>query len=557
MGLTAHAPSLVDAHVCLAALALALVAGAPRHALVAAALVTGGAILSVPTSWDPWVSFIALPAALGPAAFFLLASTGSCRTALLWGVSAGGALNAVAAAWQKAIDWPEKLARAQELGLDEQVIATLRAARPLGLSLSPDLCGGLCLAGAFAAFALALEAPAARVDGAEPDPARPLAPEADPATVRRKRMVLAGIAAVSASGVVAVRSFGTALAFVVGIAVCAVAFALRRSLKQGLLLAGTGVVVAGAAAAVAFAVRGGDALAHSAGERVDNWRAALTIAAEHPLLGVGFMRFPAAYLATRTPDANLTRYAHSTPLEYLAEGGVVGALLVVGALVVCARALWKRRDSLGVADMVLAGGAAAYAVRLCIDYDGHVAQTASIAGVMWGLVLATEPPAPAGALQRRVTGAFVVLTAVLTGVLFFRDAALGGDDPGPLRSYAAAVPFDVEPRLKIGQQALDVLDNCVQADGCPEALALAHGALDPVVARAHPASVALVLHARVLSHEGKLNAALRDLDAALAVDPGNPLAHQLAVGIVRTLGEKDETARRVAEAERWHVTLPE
>ena len=549
MCLPAHAPALVDAHVCLAALALALVAGAPKHALLAASLVVGGAVLSIPTSWDPWISLLALPAALGPAAFFVLASSGAARNAMLWGVGVGGALNAVVAVVQKTITWPNMLAHAAELGLDPTTVTRLQQARPLGLSLSPDLCGGLCLAGAFAALALALDV-------------------AD----NNKRVALAALSAVSASGVLVTRSFGTGLALALGAGAAALWFTARHGWqpaassapsarsREALIVGAAGAVVAVVALGAAFVVRGSEALSVSAGERIENWKAAVAIAQEHPLLGVGFMRFAAAYLTARSPDANLTIYAHSTPLEYLAEGGIVGALCVVLAFAVGARALWRRRDSLLAGDVVLAGGALAYAARLAIDYDGHVAQSASTAGVLWGLVLATGAPSPAPPLQRRLLGVALAFAGILTAVLFWRDGVLEGDASTPegqaaLQSYADRVPVDVVPRLKIAQQALDALDTCTKPEGCGEAATRAHAALDAIVEdREHPPSAALVLRARVWINEGKLHSALKDVDRALVVDPGNALAHQLGISIVRTAGEPDEA--RVAEAARWHVTAP-
>jgi O-antigen ligase len=530
--LTAHAPSLVDAHVCLAALALALVAGAPKHALAAAGLVVGGALLSVPTSWDSWISLLALPAALGPAAFFVLGSTGTARRAILAGIGIGGAVNALAAIVQRTITWPDQLRNADKLGLDAATVHLLEAARPLGLSLSPDLCGGLCIAGAFAAFALAIDF----VDDA-----------------RNARVALIALAAVSASGVFVVRSFGTALAAVAGMFVCAVLFAARRSPRQAALLGAGGIVIGVVAVTAAVLARGSDAIFLSASERVENWKAALAIAVDHPVLGVGFMRFPAAYLAMRSPDANLTLYAHSTPLQYFAEGGVVGVACVVAAFVIGARVLWRRRQELSLGDIVLAGGAIALAARMAIDYDGHVAQTASITGALWGVVLATEKPRPADSLQQRVIGLFTILALLLTGVLAWRDSAFDRDDkeaPAAVASYSRAFPFDVEARLKLARIALTQLDVCTDNDGCPDAIKAAHAALDDVADRAHPPGVALVMLARVLVHEGKLDAALNAVDRALAVDPGNEYAHQVGVSI-------DRSEARVAAAQRWHVAIPD
>jgi hypothetical protein len=216
---------------------------------------------------------------------------------------------------------------------------------------------------------------------------------------------------------------------------------------------------------------------------------------------------------------------------------------------------WKKRE-LAVGDMILTGGAVALAVRMVIDYDGHVAQSASAACVLFGLAVASDAPGPSRPLQQRVVGVLAIFALGLTVVLAWRGAVLDVDDSAPdadadtLSSYAAAFPFDVEPRLKIAARSLDGLDVCERPDGCPVYARIAHGALDPDAERAHPPSAALVLRARVFVHEGKLDAALHDVDAALAVDPGNPLAHQVGISI-------DRSEARIEAARRWHVAVPD
>jgi O-antigen ligase len=538
MAVAAHAPATVDAHIALAALALALVGRAPPVALAASGLVVTSVLLSVPWSWDPWISFLALPAALGPAAFFLLASSGSCRTALLVGVGAGGALNALVALVQRLWIWPEALRRIDELGLDPATVGRLTEARPLGLSLSPDLAGGLCLAGAFCALALALET-----------------------KERRVRLGAVAVAALSASGLVVVRSFGGALALLVGAAVASGVLLIARSRRLGLRLAGVGAAAGALVVGVALFVRGPAALLRSAGERLENWKAALAIFESHPLLGVGYMRFPAAYLVERSPESNLTRYAHSTPLEHLAETGLIGALLVVMAIGIGARRLWSRRADLQSGDALLLGASAAAAVRLTIDYDGHVAQTASIAAVLWGLLLVEEVPGPAHAVQRRVLAILALLSLALVVVLAWRQSALErareDHDDRSLHGYIEAFPFDVEPRLAAGAMAVDALAACTSEESCGAALARAHAALDPVCARRHPPSVAFLLRGTARLHAQDLEGALLDLDAALAVDPGNARAHELGLTVARALERPADVidARRAAAA-RWGVGAP-
>ena len=534
--LTAHAPSFVDAHVCLAALALSLVAGAPRAAQIAAALLTLGVVTSIPTSYDPWVSLLALPAIVGPVAFLLLASSGSCREGLLVAAGLGGAVNAVAVLVQKTITWPDALARMDEIGLNAAHAARLAEARPIGLSLSPDLAGGLCLAGAFCAAALAFD----------------VAQRAQ----RAQLLVLVATTALCAAGLVVVRSFGCALALVVGVTVATLLLGARRSSARAATLGLSGLLMAALSLAVALMMRGIDALHRSADERSENWRAALDVFAEAPLFGVGLMRFGAAYLQVRAPEMNVTRYAHSGPLQLLAETGLLGGLLGAAALVVVARALWQRRSSLLPSDCVLAGGAAACLLRACIDYDLQIAQSASVFAVLIGLLIARADPAPAAPMQRRVLAAVTLLTLPLVVVLGVRQGIMESADAVALDAYIDKLPLDAEPRIARGAQAVDALVVCSDHESCVAARTSAFAALDPLCARRQPQPVALVLRARAYATIGHLEQALNDADRALQVDRGSPTAHQLGVSLAQALQRNDVDAR-IAAARAWHVSLEE
>jgi O-antigen ligase len=559
MCLTAHAPSFVDAHASLAALVLAFVAGAPRPARRAATLCLFGALLSLPSSWDPWMSLLTVPAILGPMAFFLLASSGSCKSALLAGAGIGGGVNAVVAIVQRTITWPRALARMDELGLDAASAARLADARPIALSLSPDLAGGLCLVGAFCACALALD-----VD-------------------KRARVAMLVLAATSASGLLVVRSFGCTVALVVGVAVSALLFArdrppgahsavgessgtaraadaspggkqAPRGRARAGLVAAIGLVIVAVALVVALMTRGAGAAGRSAAERVENWRAALDVLSEAPWFGVGLMRFGAAYLEIRGPETNVTRYTHSGPLQVLAETGVVGALLAAAALIVIGRAIWQRRAAFTSSDRVVCGAAAALVLRACVDYDLHVSQTASVLGVVVGLLIARAEPAPAEPLQRRAIAAVSVAALGLLLVLGMRQGVLESEDAGALTAYIDKLPLDTEPRIALGAQGVDALAICADHASCVAARKRAFDALDPLAARAHPPPVALVLRARANASIGHLDEALADVDGALKGDRGSAPAHRLGIALSRALKRNDVEARMDA-ARAWSVPV--
>lgn len=540
--LPAHAPALVDAHLALAALVLVRAQNAPRAALLAGALMVAGALVSLPTSWHPFVSLLALPAVVGPAAFLLLGAERSVRAGALWGLAIGGALNASAAMVQRFYTWPDALARHSQ-DLDPSVVGKLASARAIGLSLSPDLCGALCIAGAAAAGVLALEAP-----------------------FRERRLLPAVLAVTSLLGLVIVRSFGSALALGAGVAVAVVVLLARRASRTVMMAALGGLAAATVALFAAVATRGLSALATSASERLANWRVALEIFSSAPLTGVGLARFPAAYLVERTPDTNVTRYAHSGPLHWLAETGLLGALLLLAALAVVALALLRRRSSLVGAQLVLLAGAVALGARTLIDYDAQVAQTASVLALMVGLLLADDADQgndQALRLHRRATLAAALALLPIVVLMFWRDAALtAGNDAAraaedgdrALRTWIARFPADIEPQLALGARAVDRLHTCQDPEGCRLAHQEARAILDAAVAAPRPSDVAFLLRARMHAHAGALELAERDVDAALALNPGGAAAHRLAVEIAKALG--DDPAPRREAAKLWHVDVP-
>ncbi|MBI1947745.1 MAG: O-antigen ligase family protein [Deltaproteobacteria bacterium] len=532
MALPAHAPAAVDAHLALAALVLARAQAPSRATLVAAGLLVLGGLVAVPWSWHPLLSALALPVVVGPAAFLLIGGQTPTRSGALWGLAVGGAANAVAATVQRFWTWPELLARSAA-DLDATVVGRLTQARALGLSLSPDLCGALCIAGGCAAAVLALEAP-----------------------YRERRLAPIVLALVSLGGVVVVRSFGSALALGAGAAL-AVGLVLSRRASRAVLVATLGGVAMAALALVgALASRGTDALAGSAAERLANWRIALDVAGLAPVTGVGLARFPAAYLLERTPDANLTRYAHSGPLQWLAEGGALGALLVAGAVVVAALALWRRRAVLPASSLVLVAGAVALFARTLIDYDAQVAQTASVLALLVGLTLAGDESAAAPlAVHRRVTLAATVLLVPVVVLAFWRDGALAEQrDDARLRTWLQRLPGDAEAQVALGARAVDRLYACAEPAACTAAHGNALAALDAAAVLPHPSSAVFVLRARVQAHAGALELAERDVDTALALNPGSAPAHQLAVELARAQG--DDPAARLEAAAAWRVAVP-
>ncbi|MFZ9887282.1 MAG: hypothetical protein ACO3JL_07250, partial [Myxococcota bacterium] len=160
-----HAPSPVDAALLLTFAALALLlfyreravfqnAPLPSLFFVAVVLVT-----STIASRHPLISLLGMSAPLGALMGFLsVAGAGAAgQRGGLVGLLTGTSVCSLVAIVQRFYVWPDALQRRDELSLDASVIEVLSRGRPLGLSLSPDLMGGLALIGIAAGLALLAE----------------------------------------------------------------------------------------------------------------------------------------------------------------------------------------------------------------------------------------------------------------------------------------------------------------------------------------------------------------------------------------------------------------
>ncbi|WP_262283671.1 O-antigen ligase family protein [Micromonospora sp. MA102] len=142
-----------------------------------------------------------------------------------------------------------------------------------------------------------------------------------------------------------------------------VCFALRRPARSvawaGLVAAVTlalGVTSALLPSTIVDRITGtatGDTLDLSSSIRLDLWTAALRMAADHPVLGVGYLNFNtrlAEYFVPTQTDAHAytglewsqLAHPHNQYLMLLTETGLVGTLLVGGLLVLTVRSVWRR-----------------------------------------------------------------------------------------------------------------------------------------------------------------------------------------------------------------------
>jgi hypothetical protein len=310
-----------------------------------------------------------------------------------------------------------------------------------------------------------------------------------------------------------------------------------------------------AAVSLALWVRTPQALLHSASERWLNWQVAWAAFADAPLTGVGLGRFAAAYATLRPPGSNITRYAHNAPVQALAEGGVAWAALFSAGAVVVLLACWRRRASLRPEQVVWLGAALAILVRLLLDYDLQIPQTAALASLAVGLAVGgllragtTElARAPAWAARAAVLVALSVL-AVPT-LLLARDNARADDDERA--AWLLRFPSDADTALLHVAEAHRAARACT--DSCDALIARAHDRAHSLAHSDAPTgarAVAWVLLAEQALWRGDAASAAAHAEAALQLEAGLRDAHRVAVQAARAAGVDEESAR--TRARRYH-----
>jgi O-antigen ligase len=122
-------------------------------------------------------------------------------------------------------------------------------------------------------------------------------------------------------------------------------------------------------------------------DRVEEAKAALRLAAGHPVAGVGPGR---AVLRWIGPDGfHLTaRYAHNEYLQTLAELGVVGLALLAGLLFSIGRDVWTARPPATASRELWAGvvaGLVALTVHSAFDFLWHIPAIPVVAAALVGI----------------------------------------------------------------------------------------------------------------------------------------------------------------------------
>jgi O-antigen ligase len=313
--------------------------------------------------------------------------------------------------------------------------------------------------------------------------------------------------------------------------------ALRKRLDRRVLLLALGGAAGLAAVVLAAVLLIGRSEARWSGDmlRVNLWRGATTLIAEHPLFGVGVGMFGRAYREVRDPTLVDNRFstAHNAYLNGAAETGLIGA--AAGALLALTLAwAWWRARSAAVGDRRLrldACMAALVGFGAQSLFDSFTTTTL----VAPTLLLAAYCVVPPGSVLNTTRSPRGRLPAALL---------MGG-----LAAYALAfVPLDLAhsqhnrslrlplPESLAAAQAAQNLDPALNLYALQTSYVTAQSALDAgdldAAAAAYERALALeptwdtgwINLAGVLERAGRIDEALRALERARSIDYGNAAA---------------------------------
>jgi hypothetical protein len=154
------------------------------------------------------------------------------------------------------------------------------------------------------------------------------------------------------------------------------------------------------------------------------WQEALGAFSDKPLAGWGAGSFPVVRFLYRQHDAPV-RSTHSVPLQFLAETGLVGALLGLGGLALLGAAATRAvRRSSGIersARLALLAAATAWAVHSLIDWDWEI--PAITIPALVAVAVAASPTVGARRRARPPRGAVLLATAGALGALLLSASA--------------------------------------------------------------------------------------------------------------------------------------
>jgi hypothetical protein len=266
-------------------------------------------------------------------------------------------------------------------------------------------------------------------------------------------------------------------------------------------------------------------LSSSGSGRWQFWSAAISEFRAHPLNGGGAGSWEAWWLQHGTLGSFFTQYAHSLYLETLAELGIVGLLLIGGAVVV--GVVGAVRSALTLRSGEIAAAAAcgiAFFVAAAYDWVWQLAGIAVVGVGMLGIALGALPSSRASAWRRigviRPLVAVLAVAAILPQVVLLAaglhlrnsQAAVNAGNGTRARSEALAAKA-VEPWAATPYFQLALISEAQAHYGA------AHLYLDEALSRTPEDWSLWVAAARIDTKRGDIPAAERDLAEARRLNP--------------------------------------
>ncbi len=261
------------------------------------------------------------------------------------------------------------------------------------------------------------------------------------------------------------------------------------------------------------------------------WKEAAAAFSARPWQGWGAGSFPVVHLLYRH-DTLPVQQPHNVPLQFLAETGVIGAVLGVGAfLLLAAGAIQMVRRRPAGPDRLLAaallGGAVAYGVHCLYDWDWNIPALSLPAFLFLGAVVArpgigSRGPEP-GARRLSVASSPVNLTR--------RAFSLGGLTVC-LCLFALSVELPQLAADKAGAAVVAASSSSATAVRGAQAEAALASRLDPL------SDAGLLAEATVALHRSQPARARAYLAQAVARNPSDPQAWQLLSQVEYGLGDR-------------------
>jgi hypothetical protein len=459
-------------------------------ALVVASAAAALAFLYPPTSLPP-VATALIAAALGVAAAampsdwrraagapLLLAAVGTVVGIHAWYQKAWG-LRALAAAVEHETWRPDR----------EAILTRLAGGRAFAAFSTPAALGGF--------FALTL----------------PITVSLALSRSGRARALLWGLAAVQTAGLLATMSATATGAMLLA---SAGYFIARRMRSRAALLA----MVAMAGLLVGVVVLRGREVVDWSHEnspwrlRAGNIRIAWEVARDHPWAGVGPGNFGEVFPRYRMAGDNESRFAHSLPLQLLAETGMpLGSLLTVLFLMLFVGPLLRRSRATAVDWHAGANvGLAAFGLQAMADFTGSLPSLLWLAAMLRGLTDASDAE---GDAPRRHLADVVTLAGTIAAATVLAASGL---------AWNARV---------VAQESLAIGDLSPARDSSRRAVQLAPWDVDARLLRAQVLIASVKPGGRPDDSTGR--AATREAEAAVFLSPQRPGARELRARI-RTFG---------------------